>query len=775
MKISNIGLSSHPEYQNNNIKKSPFKTVGAVSIMPKAMQGLKSMNDISQSRDEKPVILIVDDVPQNIQLLGSILTNEGYRVAVAMNAQQALEMVSHFQPDLIILDIMLPDMDGYELCRQLKAHERLVPVPIIFITAKKQLIDEIKGFESGAVDYIVKPFNTAIVFERIKVHLNLKLAQEKLKNYNAQLDRQVQMRTRALKASEEKYRSVFENAGAGTIIIAPDGTIIMANSAFAGLTGYSKAEIDHRIKWTNFLDQTGHKAFSAVRDAMLNSTASARKRWEIDLKTKSGAIRHVVVNFDVITDSSLIIASLTDITTLKMAQAELRDSEKRFMTLFESAPDAYCISDLNGTLCDGNKAFLKLFGYQDKQAMIGRKMVAGSIIDRLFAAQDHETDDDRVDKTETAVELADGVRMDIEIKSMPVKIKGNDYILGIFRDITESKRTEKKLREAEQTLRKENQLLISMVDGRYRFGDIIGKSSVMHAVYKLILKAAASDANVVITGQTGTGKELVARAIHKLSARKNKNFVPVNCGAISEHIIESEFFGYKKGAFTGANTDKKGFLDAAHQGTLFLDEVGEIGLNMQIKLLRATEGGDYTPVGGNRPTTSDFRIIAATNSDLSQRVKQGLIRSDFFFRIQVITIELPPLKDRKEDLPLLVEHFAKGKKVPEHIMEALHYYDWPGNVRELQNVIKRYFALKRLDFTSLSSSGSDGSHRPDISSDDGMSRPVETLKHSLGRVEKKVISEALIRHRWHKGKVCADLGIDRKTLNTKIQTHALGK
>lgn len=616
--------------------------------------------------DKQPVILIVDDVPENIQLLGSILKKEGFRIAAALNAQQALTLVSNYQPDLIILDIMLPDMDGYTLCKRLKMTDGIHNVPVIFITAKNQQVDEIKGFECGAVDYITKPFNAAVVYARIKVHLKLKSAQEALKNYNKHLDQQVKMRTR-----------------------------------------------------------------------------------------------------------------------------DLAESEKRFMTLFELAPEAYCISDPNGIIRDGNKAFLKLFAFKNKALITGKQIFSDPVsssdkpeahifsntIRRLISKNRQQAVENPVCRDESTIRQPGGKRIDIEIKSMQVKIKEQDYILSLLRDITEQKIAEKKLRESQKKLRKENRMLGKMVGDRYKFGDIIGKSKVMQDVYQLIAKAAACDINVVIYGETGTGKELVAKAIHDRSTRKRKTFVPVNCGAIPENIIESEFFGHKKGAFTGADTDKKGFLDVAHQGTLFLDEVGEIGLNMQIKLLRAIDGGGHTPVGGCTPVMSDARIIAATHQNLPNLIKKGAIRSDFFFRIQVITIQLPPLRERKEDIPLLVEHFANGRTVPAHIVDDLLHHDWPGNIRELQNVINRYFALKKLDFPKLT---------PDIRmfvngihhdrSYDGISGTKDAgLKHILGRVEKQVISEALSQHRWHKGHVCAHLGIDRKTLNTKIHAYELDK
>ena len=226
----------------------------------------------------------------------------------------------------------------------------------------------------------------------------------------------------------------------------------------------------------------------------------------------------------------------------------------------------------------------------------------------------------------------------------------------------------------------------------------------MQAIYEQIINAASSDATVIIYGEPGTGKELVAHAIHDMSERRQERFVPVHCGAIPENLIESEFFGYVKGAFSGAGTDTQGYIDFAHQGTLFLDEIGEIGPHMQVKLLRVIEGGGYTPIGSNQVRQSDIRIIAATNRDMKERMESRRMRKDFFYRIHILPIYLPPLKQRKDDLPLLIDHFMMlygGKKnlppINDRMMAQLMAYDWPGNVRELQNVIIRYSHSQKIE------------------------------------------------------------------------------
>lgn len=227
------------------------------------------------------------------------------------------------------------------------------------------------------------------------------------------------------------------------------------------------------------------------------------------------------------------------------------------------------------------------------------------------------------------------------------------YLEGLMMDISEQKFQELELKE-------ENRQLKASVSNLYGLGNIVGKSEAMRRVYGLILKAAETDTNVIIYGETGSGKDLVAKAIHEYSARKG-NYVPVNCGAIPEQLLESEFFGHTKGAFSGAHANKEGYIGAAHNGTLFLDEIGELPIHLQVKLLRAIENKMYTPVGSNTPKVSSFRLVAATNQDLSKMVLEKKMRSDFYYRVHVLSITLPPLRERHGDIPLLVEAYMERK------------------------------------------------------------------------------------------------------------------
>ena len=334
---------------------------------------------------------------------------------------------------------------------------------------------------------------------------------------------------------------------------------------------------------------------------------------------------------------------------------------------------------------------------------------------------------------------------------------------GFICDVTEKQRQERSILEENQSLRKRLQLRQQC--------DIVGESPRIVAVLDLLAKAAAVDDNVVIYGESGTGKELAARAVHACSARSEGPFVAVNCGAIPEPLFESEMFGYKKGAFTGATSDKKGCLDQADGGTLFLDELGEISLAGQVKLLRAIEHGGFTPVGGSREHRPNVRIIAATNRDLAERVKSGDMRQDFYYRIHVIPIYLPPLRERRTDIPLLVNHFLRAypSSHPQHLnpdmLKEFMLYDWPGNVRELQNVIYQYLSLgtARLGDKMI------GVPRNRESVIAQASEAELRLVDALAAFERDYITNVLCQHQWKRAPTAESLGIDRRTLFRKMK------
>jgi two-component system response regulator PilR (NtrC family) len=291
----------------------------------------------------------------------------------------------------------------------------------------------------------------------------------------------------------------------------------------------------------------------------------------------------------------------------------------------------------------------------------------------------------------------------VETAREAFKLGADDFVQKPF-DVDELKLIAAKALEKLDLVR-ENRAFKRAQHERGKLGNIIGRSERMQAVYQMIETVAEVQSTVLVTGESGTGKELVARAIHDLSPRAEKPFVSINCGAFTETLLESELFGYVKGSFTGAATNRKGLFEAAHKGTIFLDEIGEMSPAMQVKLLRVLQERRVRPVGAHEETEIDTRVIAATNRDLSAMVKDGSFREDLFYRISVIPIELPPLRERSEDIPELVEHFMRKfcaqtnrqLSINEKALRLLESYSWPGNVRELEHTIERAVALERTD------------------------------------------------------------------------------
>ncbi|MCG8639210.1 MAG: sigma-54-dependent Fis family transcriptional regulator [Desulfobacterales bacterium] len=361
-------------------------------------------------------------------------------------------------------------------------------------------------------------------------------------------------------------------------------------------------------------------------------------------------------------------------------------------------------------------------------------------------------------------------------KNADGKIEGQ---LLIAIDIHDRKEKETAPVTLEQDLKQENIILKSAAISRYGLDKLVGHSYRMQELYNLILEVASSDASVLIYGESGTGKELTAQAIHNLGIKKKHPFLPVNCGGIPDNLVESEFFGYKKGAFTGAHIDKSGFLQIADKGTLFLDEIGEINLNMQVKLLRVIDGDGYTPLGGNEIIKPNIRIISATNRDLKRLVSAGRMRSDFFYRINVIPIYLPPLRERPEDISLLIYHFLKkfsrsGRMpyIPPNIMNALEGYNWPGNIRELQNIIHRYVALNRLDvFEPYITNDLDSTPGKEFFPEMPCGLPEKPfqIKQALRDYERQLILHSLRSFKGNQSRTADNLGMNRKTLYSKIK------
>ena len=337
----------------------------------------------------------------------------------------------------------------------------------------------------------------------------------------------------------------------------------------------------------------------------------------------------------------------------------------------------------------------------------------------------------------------------------------------------------------DSNLQLNNKIIPIKAQSRGIFKDIIGHGTAMRKIFKIVEKVANSDTTIMLNGETGTGKGLIARAIHKASGRKDEPFVQINCGATPEGLLESEFFGYRRGAFTGATADKAGKFEIAQGGTIFLDEIGDMSADLQVKVLRVLEEGEFERVGGNETIKTDARIIAATHRDLEEEVQKGNFREDLYYRLYVIPVMLPALKDRKADIPHLVAHFvdlfagktdASRAKFSDDAMKTLVNYAWPGNVRELKNLIERLMVLhegeeilsadlpKKIQIES-----SRAARRKDLSGE-GIS-----FNTAVSEFEKALIVSALDKTNWVKNQAAQLLKIKRTTLVEKIKRYNLEK
>ncbi|MCU0821417.1 MAG: sigma 54-interacting transcriptional regulator [Spirochaetes bacterium] len=348
-----------------------------------------------------------------------------------------------------------------------------------------------------------------------------------------------------------------------------------------------------------------------------------------------------------------------------------------------------------------------------------------------------------------------GKRIPVSISTAILKDSSGNITGGVetFRDISDI-----------EELRKS-------IESGYTFEDIVSKNKRMKEVFDILPDIAESDSSVIIEGPSGTGKELIARAIHNLSARNKRPLITVNCGALPENLLESELFGYKAGAFTDARKDKPGRIALADGGTIFFDEIGEIPSSLQVKLLRFIQEKEYEPLGGTKTVKADVRIIAATNKDLFSEVQIGKFRDDLYYRLNVVNIKLPSLNERKEDIPLLIRHFIvkfnklKGKSIEgasDDVMNALMDYNYPGNIRELENIIEHAFVLCKDRYIH-------SMHLPAFLRKDSYQPQGITLED----VEKLHIMKALEKNSWNRSVTAAELGIDQSTLWRKLKKYGI--
>lgn len=438
-------------------------------------------------------------------------------------------------------------------------------------------------------------------------------------------------------------------------------------------------------------------------------------------RTKDGRIFPVEIsaNYLEFEGKEYSCAFVRDISNRLDAEKEMRDSEKRFRDIFSAVNDGIIIVDPDdGKIVDINDKAVKMLGYETDE-LIGMSVrnIHPDEMDQINNIVSGVLKGSPVITDEFSCLRKDRKYMPADMSFSKVELNETTYVLVMVRDITERKKSEKEIesalaeiKELKKQLEAENIYLQEEIKIQHNFEEIISKSNNFKKVLQKVEQVASTDATVLILGETGTGKELIARAVHNISDRRDRPLVKVNCAALPANLVESELFGHEKGAFTGALARKIGRFELANGGTIFLDEIGDLSLDLQSKLLRVLQEGEFERLGNPRVIKVDVRIISATNRDLEKALEEGEFRRDLYYRLNVFPIFTPPLRDRKEDIPLLVKHFMnkysgriakKVDKVSQKVMDILMQYHWFGNVRELENIIERAVIISRGETLEL--------------------------------------------------------------------------
>jgi PAS domain S-box-containing protein len=610
----------------------------------------------------------------------------------------------------------------------------------------------------------------------------------------------LRMRERELQAKAESQQrlleAVLKQLPCGVIIANPSsGQILLTNSQAMEVFNQSTSQTGGQTL-LDFLDvgvchdgrPNESKQWLLAR-AVLNGEVVKDEEFEYVLS--AGGRRHIVANSaPVRNDRGEIIAgvvALQDVTELRETQQRLLlKSEEKYRDLIDLSPDAIFIVDSVGNHVSANPAGLDLLRCTAQE-------LTGMPVSDTYLPEERGAFRSRLEqiKTETTIRFermflrTDGTTLPVEVSASAVR---HGYFQTVVRDISERKRSEaalekafKEIQHLKDQLYQENIALREEIVKASMFEEIIGVSPALQTVLSRVSKVALTDSTVLITGETGTGKELIARAIHKGSQRSSRPFVSVNCAAIPRDLVASELFGHEKGAFTGAVQRRLGRFELAEGGTILLDEIGELSAETQIALLRVLQEREFERVGGTRPIQTDTRVIAATNRDLEAAIAAGTFRSDLFYRLNVFPIEIPPLRERREDIPLLVEYFIDryarkaGKKmraIERSTLELLRSYAWPGNIRELQNVIERSLIVCETQTFSIDESWLSRRPLP--------SKPKRALDLSEKLVvqEKEMIEAAL---RDSGGRVSGPsgaavrLGMPGSTLESRIRSLKINK
>ena len=576
---------------------------------------------------------------------------------------------------------------------------------------------------------------------------------------------------------EERFRAIVNSVKDYAIfMLDPTGIVSTWTREAERIKGYTPDEIIGR-HFSQFYTQEERDAGKPDTELKIAATQGQfeDEGWRV---RKDGSRFWASVVISAIRDSNAQLVGFAkvtrDLTERKKSEEAVRRSEAQFRALFEFSPDAIIASDHGGRITGINARVESMFGYA-RGELIGQSievLVPERYRNSHPSRRKEYAGAARVRPMGAGLELygrrKDGSEFPADIMLGPVDMAEGPVVLSVIRDLTEKREAEEALRKSEL----QKQYLEEELNTEASFEEIVGESVGLKRVLKLVETVAATDVTVLIQGETGAGKEVFARAIHRLSPRNGHVMVKLNCAAIPAGLLESELFGHERGAFTGAVERKIGRLELAHEGTLFLDEIGDLPLELQPKILRALQEREFERLGSTKPIPVNVRLVAATNRDLAKMVAEGQFRSDLYYRLRVFPIHLPPLRERREDIPLLVRYFVdrharklykKIETIPDDVMRALTRWDWPGNIRELENFIERAVILSKGPALRPPLSELEMAEAPAESSSKDMSLEATEREHIL-----RVLRET-------KGKIggsdgaAARLGLIRTTLNSKMK------
>ncbi len=565
----------------------------------------------------------------------------------------------------------------------------------------------------------------------------------------------------SLRKSEEKHQSILEEIEEGYLEADLTGKILFCNQSFCRITGYSLGELKV-MDFREYMTEEGAKYVYKVHNKVYRSGVP-HKGFQYGIIRKDKTKRTIENSISLMRDVSNhrvgFRSIVRDITDRILIEEEKEKHRNHLQAIFETVKDAIVMIDSGMRVVEANRAIENICGLENKN-IVGKE-ITGCMTqcgkNCCFVIQKALKNNGLMEETSIKCDHLNRPEQRVVISSSPIRNRddASKGLVIVIRDIT-------RLSNLEQEL-----------GARHQFQNIIGKNSKLQDIYNLLDDLADLETTVLITGESGTGKSIIARALHYSGNRASKPMVTVNCSALPEELLESELFGHVRGAFTGAVKDTPGRFQVAKGGTVLLDEIGDISPRIQLKLLRVLQEKEFERVGESIPIKMDARLIACTNKNLKEKVKQGVFREDLYYRLKVMELRIPPLRERSEDIPLLVDHFCgifnksflkNIKGISDEVMRVFMKYAWPGNVRELEHSIEHAFVLCRDPIISIS-------HLPS----EILENTATETKTAKVNSEDSDILKILEKTYWNKAQAARLLGIDRSTLYRKIQKYRLGK